>query len=214
MNSQNSFKCVIKHVRNNGSTKRMRYKTEFDAAAKHAIQTNTDEEPTVVIELTITHWRFTKKWRSDLFMEAYTRDPPTNDEDNDDDANEVLSLQHEANDEETQETSQTRTYDAKMMELLEGQRALFEKLSETAIHSGARNNGANNQATLALPWNPGTLPSTMVQERYNGREKFLTSAEMKSFEITSTDATGNETTVRQNYYIHYYFPSESGLLRV
>eukprot|EP00536_Pseudo-nitzschia_multiseries_P007337 jgi/Psemu1/17731/gm1.17731_g len=30
-------KCVIKHVRNNGSTKRMRYKTEFDAAAKHAI---------------------------------------------------------------------------------------------------------------------------------------------------------------------------------
>eukprot|EP00536_Pseudo-nitzschia_multiseries_P003577 jgi/Psemu1/8133/gm1.8133_g len=32
-------KCVIKHVRNNGSTKRMRYKTEFDTAAKHAIRT-------------------------------------------------------------------------------------------------------------------------------------------------------------------------------
>eukprot|EP00536_Pseudo-nitzschia_multiseries_P001600 jgi/Psemu1/3656/gm1.3656_g len=30
-------KCVIKHVRNGGSTKRMRYKTDFDAAAKHAI---------------------------------------------------------------------------------------------------------------------------------------------------------------------------------
>eukprot|EP00536_Pseudo-nitzschia_multiseries_P013107 jgi/Psemu1/34213/gm1.34213_g len=37
-------KCVIKHVRHNGSRKRMRSRTEFDAAAKHAIRTNTDEE--------------------------------------------------------------------------------------------------------------------------------------------------------------------------
>eukprot|EP00536_Pseudo-nitzschia_multiseries_P016841 jgi/Psemu1/48064/gm1.48064_g len=68
-------KCVIKHVRNNGSRKRMRYKTEFDAAAKHAIRTNTDEEPIVLFELTITHWRFKTKWRPDLFMQAYTGDP-------------------------------------------------------------------------------------------------------------------------------------------
>eukprot|EP00536_Pseudo-nitzschia_multiseries_P017047 jgi/Psemu1/49075/gm1.49075_g len=68
-------KCVIKHVRNNGSRKRMRYKTEFDAAAKHAIRTNTDEEPIVLFELTITHWRFKNKWRPDLFMQAYTGDP-------------------------------------------------------------------------------------------------------------------------------------------
>eukprot|EP00536_Pseudo-nitzschia_multiseries_P015765 jgi/Psemu1/43775/gm1.43775_g len=80
--SNHLSKCVIKHVRNNGSTKRMRYKTEFDAAAKHAIRTNTAEEPTVVIELTITHWRFKKEWRPDLFMEASTRDPPSDDEDN------------------------------------------------------------------------------------------------------------------------------------
>eukprot|EP00536_Pseudo-nitzschia_multiseries_P006490 jgi/Psemu1/15446/gm1.15446_g len=70
-------KCVVKHVRNNGSTKRMRYKTDFDAAAKHAIRTNTDEEPTVLFELTITYWRFKKEWRPDLFMQAYTRDPPS-----------------------------------------------------------------------------------------------------------------------------------------
>eukprot|EP00536_Pseudo-nitzschia_multiseries_P002079 jgi/Psemu1/4838/gm1.4838_g len=68
-------KCVIKHVRNDGSRKRMRYKTEFDAAAKHAIRTNTDGEPIVLFELTITHWRFKTKWRPDLFMQAYTGDP-------------------------------------------------------------------------------------------------------------------------------------------
>eukprot|EP00536_Pseudo-nitzschia_multiseries_P011645 jgi/Psemu1/29538/gm1.29538_g len=73
-------KCVIKHVRNGGSTKRMRYKTDFDAAAKHVIRTNTDDEPTVIIEITITHWRFKKNWRPDLFMEAYTGDPPSDDE--------------------------------------------------------------------------------------------------------------------------------------
>eukprot|EP00536_Pseudo-nitzschia_multiseries_P018380 jgi/Psemu1/55357/gm1.55357_g len=67
--------CVIKHVRNNGSRKRKRYTTEFDAAAKHAIRTNTDEEPIVLFELTITHWRFKNKWRPDLFMQAYTGDP-------------------------------------------------------------------------------------------------------------------------------------------
>eukprot|EP00536_Pseudo-nitzschia_multiseries_P016899 jgi/Psemu1/48283/gm1.48283_g len=70
-------KCVIKHVSSNGSTQRIRYKTEFDAAAKHAIQTNTDEEPTVLFELTITHWRFKKTWRPDLFVQAYTGDPPS-----------------------------------------------------------------------------------------------------------------------------------------
>eukprot|EP00536_Pseudo-nitzschia_multiseries_P016435 jgi/Psemu1/46223/gm1.46223_g len=70
-------KCVIKHVRNNGSRKRLRYKTEFDAAAKHAIRTNTDEEPIVLFELTITHWRFKNKWRPDLFMQAYTGAPPS-----------------------------------------------------------------------------------------------------------------------------------------
>eukprot|EP00536_Pseudo-nitzschia_multiseries_P004583 jgi/Psemu1/10281/gm1.10281_g len=49
-------KCVIKH---------------------HAIRTNTDGEPIVLLELTITHWRFKNKWRPDLFMQAYTGDPPS-----------------------------------------------------------------------------------------------------------------------------------------
>eukprot|EP00536_Pseudo-nitzschia_multiseries_P019183 jgi/Psemu1/59360/gm1.59360_g len=56
---------------------RMRYKTEFDATAEHAIRTNTDEEPIVLFELTIIHWRFKNKWRPDLFMQAYTGDPPS-----------------------------------------------------------------------------------------------------------------------------------------
>eukprot|EP00536_Pseudo-nitzschia_multiseries_P019333 jgi/Psemu1/60171/gm1.60171_g len=65
-------KCVIKHVTNNGGpTKPMRYTTEFDAAAKHAIHTNTDEEPTVLIELTITHWRFKPNWNASLFNKIY-----------------------------------------------------------------------------------------------------------------------------------------------
>eukprot|EP00536_Pseudo-nitzschia_multiseries_P011859 jgi/Psemu1/30315/gm1.30315_g len=64
-------KCVIKHVRSNGSTQRMRYKTEFDAAAKHAIRTNTDEEPTVLIELTLIHWRFKPNWNASLFNKIY-----------------------------------------------------------------------------------------------------------------------------------------------
>eukprot|EP00536_Pseudo-nitzschia_multiseries_P013201 jgi/Psemu1/34401/gm1.34401_g len=65
-------KCVIKHVTNNdGPTKRMHYTTEFDAAAKHAIHTNTDEEPTVLIELTITHWRFKPNWNASLFNKIY-----------------------------------------------------------------------------------------------------------------------------------------------
>eukprot|EP00536_Pseudo-nitzschia_multiseries_P013915 jgi/Psemu1/36853/gm1.36853_g len=65
-------KCVIKHVTNNGEpTKRMRYTTELDAAAKHTIQTNNDEEPTVLIELTITHWRFKPNWNASLFNKIY-----------------------------------------------------------------------------------------------------------------------------------------------
>eukprot|EP00536_Pseudo-nitzschia_multiseries_P014095 jgi/Psemu1/37527/gm1.37527_g len=65
-------KCVIKHVTNNGGpTKRMQYTAEFDAAAKYAIQTNTDEEPTVLIEITITHWRFKPNWNASLFNKVY-----------------------------------------------------------------------------------------------------------------------------------------------
>eukprot|EP00536_Pseudo-nitzschia_multiseries_P008525 jgi/Psemu1/20603/gm1.20603_g len=65
-------KCVIKHVTNNdGPTKRMQYTTEFDAAAKHAIHTNTDEKPTVLIELPITHWRFRPNWNASLFNKIY-----------------------------------------------------------------------------------------------------------------------------------------------
>eukprot|EP00536_Pseudo-nitzschia_multiseries_P001736 jgi/Psemu1/3957/gm1.3957_g len=65
-------KCVITHVTNNGvPTKRMQDTTEFDAAAKHAIQTNTDEEPTVLLELTITHWRFRPNWNASLFNKIY-----------------------------------------------------------------------------------------------------------------------------------------------
>eukprot|EP00536_Pseudo-nitzschia_multiseries_P012953 jgi/Psemu1/33671/gm1.33671_g len=36
-----------------------------------AIQTNTDEEPTVLIELTITDWRFKPNWNASLFNKIY-----------------------------------------------------------------------------------------------------------------------------------------------
>eukprot|EP00536_Pseudo-nitzschia_multiseries_P019002 jgi/Psemu1/58416/gm1.58416_g len=155
-------KFVIKHVRNGESTKRMRYKTDFDAAAKHAIQTNTDEESTVVIELTITHWKFKKKWRPDLFMEAYTGDPPSNDEDNTNTYDVIVA-----------DTPAEAMPPTKMGQLT----TLLQQLvnndndnnNNNNNNTNTNNNPSANQAALDLPWNPGTL-LPMVQERYNRRE--------------------------------------------
>eukprot|EP00536_Pseudo-nitzschia_multiseries_P018307 jgi/Psemu1/55016/gm1.55016_g len=158
-------KCVIKHVRNGGSTKRMRYKTDFDAAAKHAIWTNTDNEPTVLIEITITHWRFKKNWCPDLFMEAYTGDPPSDDE--------VV-------------IADTPTEMGQLTTLL-------QQLVNNGNNNN-NNASANQQATLSLPWNPATLPPP-VKERYYRRDEFLTRDDVKDFPITYTDSSGNETIV-------------------
>eukprot|EP00536_Pseudo-nitzschia_multiseries_P013371 jgi/Psemu1/35057/gm1.35057_g len=163
-------KCVIKHVRNGGSTKRMRYKTEFDAAAKHAIRTNTDDEPIVLIEITITHWRFKKNWRPDLFMEAYTGDPPSDDE---------VAIP------DTPAATAATVSPTEMGQLT----TLLQQLVNNGNSNNNNNAGANHQATLDLPWNPATLPPPVKDD-------------MKDFPITYTDSSGNETVIRQNYYLH------------
>eukprot|EP00536_Pseudo-nitzschia_multiseries_P019694 jgi/Psemu1/62412/gm1.62412_g len=162
------------HIANLLDKCRMRYKTGFDAAAKHAIRTNTDEEPTVVIELTITHWKLKKKWRPDLFMEAYTGDPPSDDEDN------VLETDTPAETDPPTNMGQLTT--------------LLQQLVNNGNNNNNNNNnaGANYQATLDLPWNPATLPPP-VKERYYRRDEFLTRDDMKDFPITYTDSSGNET---------------------
>eukprot|EP00536_Pseudo-nitzschia_multiseries_P016879 jgi/Psemu1/48209/gm1.48209_g len=181
-------KCVIKHVRNGGSTKRMRYKTEFDAAAKHAIRTNTDDEPIVLIEITITHWRFKKNWRPDLFMEAYTGDPPSDDE---------------ADVPDTPAATAPPAATAATVSPTEmGQiTTLLQQLVNNGNSNNNNNAGANHQASLDLPWNPATLPPP-VKDRYYKRDEFLTRDDMKDFPITYTDSSGNETVIRQNYYLH------------
>eukprot|EP00536_Pseudo-nitzschia_multiseries_P008693 jgi/Psemu1/21143/gm1.21143_g len=175
-------KCVIKHVRNGGSSKRMRYKTEFDAAAKHAIRTNTDDEPIVLIEITITHWRFKKNWRPDLFMEAYTGDPPSDDE---------VAIP------DTPAATVATVSPTEMGQIT----TLLQQLVNNGNSNNNNNAGANHQATLDLPWNPATLPPP-VKERYYKRDEFLTRDDMKDFPITYTDSSGNETVIRQNYYLH------------
>eukprot|EP00536_Pseudo-nitzschia_multiseries_P019161 jgi/Psemu1/59264/gm1.59264_g len=159
-------KCVIKHVRNGGSTKRMRYKTEFDAAAKHAIRTNTDDEPIVLIEITITHWRFKKNWRPDLFMEAYTGDPPSDDE---------VAVP------DTPAATVATVSPTEMGQIT----TLLQQLVNNGNSNNNNNAGANHQATLDLPWNPATLPPP-VKERYYKRDEFLTRDDMKDFPITYT----------------------------
>eukprot|EP00536_Pseudo-nitzschia_multiseries_P018572 jgi/Psemu1/56245/gm1.56245_g len=80
---------------------------------------------------------------------------------------------------------------------------LLQQLVNNGNNNNNRNNnaGANHQATLDLPWNPTTLPPP-VKDRYYRRDEFLTRDDMKDFPITYTDSSGNETIVRQNYYLH------------
>eukprot|EP00536_Pseudo-nitzschia_multiseries_P018659 jgi/Psemu1/56647/gm1.56647_g len=139
-------KCVIKHVRNGGSTKRMRYKTDFDAAAKHAIRTNTDDEPIVLIEITITHWRFKKNWRPDLFMEAYTGEPPSDDE---------------VDVPDTPAATAATVSPTEMGQLTTLLQQLVNNGNNNNNNATNNNTGANHQS-LDLPWNPATLPPPMI----------------------------------------------------
>eukprot|EP00536_Pseudo-nitzschia_multiseries_P011681 jgi/Psemu1/29682/gm1.29682_g len=62
----------IAQLKSATSKKRVRRKTDMNTAVKDAIKMVTengdDDDPIVVIELTITHWKFKKTWRPDLFL--------------------------------------------------------------------------------------------------------------------------------------------------
>eukprot|EP00536_Pseudo-nitzschia_multiseries_P014515 jgi/Psemu1/39020/gm1.39020_g len=145
-------KCVIKH---------------------HAIRTNTDDEPIVLIEITITHWRFKKNWRPDLFMEAYTGDPPSDDEVDVPDTPAATA---------PPAATAATVSPTEMGQLTTLLQQLVNNGNNNNNNATNNNTGANHQP-LDLPWNPATLPPP-VKERYYRRDEFLTKDDMKDFPIT------------------------------
>eukprot|EP00536_Pseudo-nitzschia_multiseries_P017743 jgi/Psemu1/52350/gm1.52350_g len=166
------------HVAPNKKTKRLRNKHSMDKAGALAIEQGQD---TLLIEIRATHWGFKPDWDPVHFDEVYN-------------ANIYNFL--EPNDEVTTIPAPA-TAGTDMQQLT----TLLQQLVDNGNTSNNNNAGTNHQATLDLPWNPATLPPP-VKERYYRKEEFLTRDDMKDFPITYTDSSGNETIVRQNYYLH------------
>eukprot|EP00536_Pseudo-nitzschia_multiseries_P011456 jgi/Psemu1/28999/gm1.28999_g len=169
------------YVTPNKTTKRIRNKHSMDKPGALAIKQGQD---TLLIEIRAAHWGFKPNWDAVHFDEVYDTKiysfPETND--NDEDATATPSV--------------PTTEGADMQQLT----TLLQQLVNNGNNKN-NNAGANHQATLDLPWNPATLPPP-VKERYYRRDEFLTSDDMKDFPITYMDSSGNETIVRQNYYLH------------
>eukprot|EP00536_Pseudo-nitzschia_multiseries_P012371 jgi/Psemu1/31835/gm1.31835_g len=152
--------------------KRIRNKHSMDKAGALAIEQGQD---TLLIEIRAAHWGFKPNWDAVNFDKVYDTKmysfPEANDNDEDATATPSISTAEGAN----------------MRQLT----TLLQQL----VNNGNNNNnnaGANHQATLDLPWNPATLPPP-VKERYNRRDEFLTSDDMKDFPIIYKDSSGNET---------------------
>eukprot|EP00536_Pseudo-nitzschia_multiseries_P019641 jgi/Psemu1/62008/gm1.62008_g len=158
--------------------KRIRNKHSMDKAGALAIEQGQD---TLLIEIRATHWGFKPNWDAVHFDEVYDTKIYSFPETNDNDEDAAASIP-------TAEGADMRQLTTLLQQL---------------VNNGNNNNnaGANHQATLDLPWNPATLPP-LVKERYYRRHEFLTRDDMKDFPITYTDSSGNETIVRQNYYLH------------
>eukprot|EP00536_Pseudo-nitzschia_multiseries_P015031 jgi/Psemu1/41031/gm1.41031_g len=161
--------------------KRIRNKHSMDKAGALAIAQG---QETLLIEIRATHWGFKSNWDAVHFDEVYDT--------------KIYSFpEADANDEDaTAPTPVPAATGTDMQQLT----TLLQQL----VNNGNNNNnnaGTNHQATLDLPWNPATLPPP-VKERYYRKEEFLTRDDMKDFPITYTDSSGNETIVRQNYYLH------------
>eukprot|EP00536_Pseudo-nitzschia_multiseries_P016856 jgi/Psemu1/48147/gm1.48147_g len=167
-------------VDTNQSARRLRNKNALDRAGEQAISNGQDR---LIIEIRATHWGFKPDWDLLHFDEDY-------------DAN-IYNFP-EPNDEVTTIPAPATT-GTDMQQLT----TLLQQLVDNGNNNNNNNNnaGANHQATLDLPWNPATLPPP-VKERYYRKEEFLTRDDMKDFPITYTDSSGNETIVRQNYYLH------------
>eukprot|EP00536_Pseudo-nitzschia_multiseries_P014698 jgi/Psemu1/39812/gm1.39812_g len=170
------------HVDTTQSARRLRNKNAMDRAGEQAISNGQD---TFLIEIRVTHWGFKPDWDPLHFDEVY-------------DAN-IYNFP-ELNDETpTLPAPAPATTGTDMQQLT----TLLQQLVDNSNTNNNNNNsaGANHQASLDLPWNPATLPPP-VKDRYYKRDEFLTRDDMKDFPITYTDSSGNETVIRQNYYLH------------
>eukprot|EP00536_Pseudo-nitzschia_multiseries_P007061 jgi/Psemu1/16784/gm1.16784_g len=127
----------------------------MDKAGALAIRHGQD---TLLIEIRAAHWGFKPNWDAVHFDEVY--------------GTKVYSFP-EAND-DVEDTPTAPVEGTDMGQLTN----LLQQLVNNGNNSNNNNNnnntgaGASHQATLDLPWNPGTLPP-MVQERYNRREEYL-----------------------------------------
>eukprot|EP00536_Pseudo-nitzschia_multiseries_P010847 jgi/Psemu1/27241/gm1.27241_g len=170
------------HVDTTQSARRLRNKNAMDRAGEQAISNGQDA---FLIEIRVTHWGFKPDWDPLHFDEVY-------------DAN-IYNFP-ELNDETpTLPAPAPATTGTDMQQLT----TLLQQLVDNSNTNNNNNNsaGANHQASLNLPWNPATLPPP-VKDRYYKRDEFLTRDDMKDFPITYTDSSGNETVIRQNYYLH------------
>eukprot|EP00536_Pseudo-nitzschia_multiseries_P017010 jgi/Psemu1/48928/gm1.48928_g len=154
----------------------------MDRAGEQAISNGQD---TFLIEIRVTHWGFKPDWDPLHFDEVY-------------DAN-IYNFP-EPNDEATTLPAPAPVTTGTDMQQLT---TLLQQLVDNSNANTNNNNntGTNHQASLDLPWNPATLPPP-VKDRYYKRDEFLTRDDMKDFPITYTDSSGNETVIRQNYYLH------------
>eukprot|EP00536_Pseudo-nitzschia_multiseries_P015866 jgi/Psemu1/44055/gm1.44055_g len=167
------------------TTKTIRNKHSMDKAGALAIAQG---QETLLIEIRATHWGFKSNWDAVHFDEVYDT--------------KIYSFP-EADDNDEDATAPTPVPAAAGTDMQQLTTLLQQLVNNVNNNNNTNNNnaGVNHQATLDLPWNPATLPPP-VKERYYRKDKFLIRDDMKDFPITYTNSSGNETIVRQNYYLH------------
>eukprot|EP00536_Pseudo-nitzschia_multiseries_P014364 jgi/Psemu1/38431/gm1.38431_g len=163
--------------------KRIRNKHSMDKAGTLAVAQG---QETLLIEIRATHWGFKSNWDAVHFDEVY-------------DTKIYTFPEGDANDENVTAPTPATATGTDMQQLT----TLLQQLVDNSNTNNNNNNsaGANHQAPLDLPWNPATLPPP-VKDGYYKKDEFLTRDDMKDFSITYTDSSGNETVIRQNYYLH------------
>eukprot|EP00536_Pseudo-nitzschia_multiseries_P006880 jgi/Psemu1/16366/gm1.16366_g len=161
--------------------KRIRNKHSMDKAGTLAVAQG---QETLLIEIRATHWGFKSNWDAVHFDEVY-------------DTKIYTFPEGDANDENVTAPTPATTTGTDMQQLT----TLLQQLVDNSNNNNNNSAGANHQAPLDLPWNPATLPPP-VKDRYYKKDEFLTRDDMKDFPITYTDSSGNETVIRQNYYLH------------
>eukprot|EP00536_Pseudo-nitzschia_multiseries_P014922 jgi/Psemu1/40625/gm1.40625_g len=188
--------CPIRFLKPGFPNQRIRNPQEFDSAEREAVrraEATNNPEPLATVIFNINQWKFRRNWKTNnpgnYFNGIYTGEvQPDGDGENE-----------TSNDENATSPNPAPTATGTDMQELT---TLLQQLVNNGNNNNNNNNaGANHQATIDLPWNPATLPPP-VKDRYYRKEEFLTRDDMKDFPITYTDSSGNETIVRQNYYLH------------